>query len=327
MRRPLPSLVIIISFVAVSLFGCASNDSDTDPSTTEVTSTTNAAPPVATESEASTTTTTTTATTTTGAPAALEAKYQVVVTSGLSGEDTQEITVWAPDAEGAWPVVYGLHGTGGNAQDLAELATALAGQGAVVFATDYRSELMPTPQWKDAYRDTECGYRYARSVAADYGGDLDQPVTIVGHSLGASIALAMGLNDGVFGPDADGDFDSCPAGVPRPDVIVPLSGCHYEYESRTFDFDPQAYEFTYDESDVVLIVGTEDDICEPWQSEDAAAALQDNGFDTTLVTINEGNHFTVIYHDLVGGEWLTLPNDPAGIAVTQTILKAIEAAQ
>jgi acetyl esterase/lipase len=325
MRRPLPSLVIIISFVAVSLFGCASNDSDTDPSTTEATSTTTAAAPVAEEQEASTSATATAATTTTGAPAALEATYQVVVTSGLSGEDTQEITVWAPDAEGAWPVVYGLHGTGGNAQDLAEFARALAGQGVVVFATDYRSELMPTPQWKDAYRDTECGYRYARSVAADYGGDLDQPVTIVGHSLGASIALAMGLNDGVFGPD--GDFDSCPAVAPRPDVIVPLSGCHYEYEGRTFDFDPQAYEFTYDESDVVLIVGTEDDICEPWQSEDATAALQDNGFDTTLVTINEGNHFTVIYHDLVAGEWLTLPNDPAGIAVTQTILKAMDAAQ
>ena len=136
MRHPLPSLLIIISLVAASLIGCASNDSDTDPSTTEATPTTNAATPVAEEPEASTTTTTTAATTTTGAPAPLDAKYQVVATSGLSGEDTQEITVWAPDAEGAWPVVYGLHGTGGNAQGLAELATALAGQGAVVFATD-----------------------------------------------------------------------------------------------------------------------------------------------------------------------------------------------
>ena len=324
-RLPLALAVALAMFAA----GCSSGATDTTLVTAA--STVSTTIPVTTATSQATTTTLApsitaiVAATTAVASAPVEAKYPVVVTSGLSGEDTQEIMVWAPEADGSWPVVYALHGTGGDAQGLAELATVLAGQGVVVFATDYRSELVPTPQWKDAYRDTECGYRYARSAAADYGGDLDQPVTIVGHSLGATIALAMGLNEKVYGPD--GEFDSCPGVAPRPDVIVPLSGCHYEYEGRTFPFDPEAYDFTYDESELVLIVGTDDEVCEPWQSEDAATALQDDGFDTSLVTINDGNHFTVIFYDLVGGEWLTLPDDPAGMAVTQTILDVIEAAQ
>lgn len=330
--RPL-RWIAAVAAVVLLLAGCDAPDdaaadttlpattaADTPTTTPNPPTTTTTAPPTTTEPE-----TTTTTAAATNVASALEAKYPIVVTSGLSGEDTQEIVVWAPDADGSWPVVYALHGTGGDAQGLAELATVLAGQGVVVFAADYRSELMPTQQWQDVYRDTECGYRYARSVASTYGGDLDQPVTIVGHSLGASIALAMGLNEAVFGPD--GEFDACPGLAPRPDVVVPLSGCHYEYEGRAFPFDPEAYDFTYDESELVLIVGTEDDVCEPWQSEDAATALEDGGFDTSLVTISDGNHFTVIFHDLVGGEWLTLPDDPAGMTAVQTILDAIEAAQ
>ena len=325
MRR----VTVLVAAVGMLAVGCSSGTTGTTLVTTTSTVTTTIPVTTTTSQAASTTlapsTTTTAAATTTVASAPVEAKYPVVVTSGLSGEDTQEITVWAPEADGSWPVVYALHGTGGNAQGLAEMATVLAGQGVVVFATDYRSELMSTPQWKDVYRDTECGYRYARSVAANYGGDLDQPVAIVGHSLGASIALSMGLNESVFGPD--GEFDACPGETPRPDVVVPLSGCHYEYEGRTFDFDPAGMDWTNREPELVLVVGTEDDVCDPWQSEDAATVLGDEGFDTSLVTIDGGNHFTVIFHDLVGGEWLTLPDDPAGMGVVQTIIDVIEAAQ
>lgn len=326
MRRLQALLMAAVTLAA----GCSSGTADTTataPSTTTTVEVTITLPSSTTTAAPTTTvpaTTTTDAATTTVPPAPLEAKYPVVMTTGLSGEDTQEITVWAPDADGSWPVAYALHGITSNAQDLAELATALAGQGVVVFSTDYRSELMQTAEWKDAYVDTECGYRYAHSVAADYGGDLDQPVTIVGHSMGATIALSMGLNEEVFGPD--GEFSFCPGETPRPDVVVPLSGCHYEYEGQTFAFDPVVRDFTYDESELVLVVGTEDDVCEAWQSEDAASALRDGGFDTSLVTIDGGNHFTVIFHDIVDDQWLTLPGDPAGTAVVQTILDAIEAA-
>ncbi len=322
--------ILLIAAVTLAA-GCSSGTTDTtttvgDVAVTTVPATTITLPETTTLDPTTTlpATSTTDAATSTAPPAPLEAQYPVVMTTGLSGEDTQEITVWSPDADGSWPVVYALHGTGSSAQDLAELATALAGQGLVVFATDYRSELMNTEQWKDVYKDTECGYRYARSVAADYGGDLDEPMTLIGHSLGATVALSMGLNEKVFGPD--GEFSSCPGDTPRPDVVVPLSGCFYEYEGRTFAFDPVVWGLTYDESELVLVVGTEDDVCEAWQSEDAAAALRDGGFDTSLVLVDGGNHFTVIFHDIVDDEWLTLPDDPAGTEVVQTILDAIDAA-
>jgi poly(3-hydroxybutyrate) depolymerase len=49
-----------------------------------------------------------------------------VTTAVVSNEATQEIKVFAPDADGPWPVVVALHGVGGTAQDMAELATRLA---------------------------------------------------------------------------------------------------------------------------------------------------------------------------------------------------------
>ena len=324
MRR----VTVLVAAVGMLAVGCSSGTTDTTLVTTTSTVTTTI-PVTTTTSEATTTTlapstTTTAAATTTVASAPVEAKYTVVVTSGLSGEDTQEIMVWAPEADGSWPVVYALHGTGGNAQGLAEMATVLAGQGVVVFATDFHSELISTPQWKEVYRDTECGYRYARSVAANYGGDLDQPATIVGHSLGATIALAMALNESVFGPD--GEFDACPGETPRPDVVVPLSGCHYEYEGRTFDFDPAGMDWTNSEPELVLVVGTEDDVCDPWQSEDAATVLGDEGFDTRLVEVEGGNHSNVVFYEVVDGEWLPVPDDPIGEEVVQIILDAIQGA-
>ena len=39
-----------------------------------------------------------------------------------------------------------------------------------------------------------------------------------------------------------------------------------------------------------------------------------------------GNHLTVIFHDFIDGEWLTLPDDPTGAAVVETILEAIDLA-
>lgn len=235
----------------------------------------------------------------------------------VSHESTQDISVWAPDAEGSWPIVYALHGTGGSREDSTMTATELASQGVVVFAADYRST--EQRHWE---QDTECAYRYALSIAQEYGGDLGQPVTNIGHSLGAKMVLFGGLGDAAYGPG--GTYDECFTGVPRPDVIVPIGGCHYEYEGNNFGFDISG--MSNQEADLILVVGTDDDVCEPWQSRDATDALQTAGYDVELVEIDGGNHFTVVFHDLVDGEWLTLPDDPAGMEVVQTILSTIDAA-
>lgn len=243
-----------------------------------------------------------------------------VTSAVVSHETTRDISVWAPDIDGSFPVVYALHGTGGNRQDLAETATALARQGIVVFAADYRSGEIA--RWE---QDAECGYRYARSIAGEYGGDLNRPVTSVGYSLGATLVLAGSLNEATYGPG--GTYQECFSGAPRADVTVAVAGCHYEYQDQVFDFDPDTPLWTNQETDLVLVAGDSDDICAAWQSEDAAAALQSAGYEVSLVEIADASHFTLIFHDLVDDEWVTLPDEPAGQETVEAILDAIAAAE
>ncbi len=236
----------------------------------------------------------------------------------VSHESTQDISVWAPDAEGSWPVVYAVHGTGADRSRWDVVGPALASQGVVVFAADYRST-----EEQYVEQDAECGWRYAVSIADEYGGDLDQPITFVGDSMGASLVLTGGLNDAVYGPG--GTYDGCFTGAPRPDVIVPIAGCHYGHDGQQSEFDLAGWGNL--DADLVLVVGEDDVVCPVWQSEEATAALRSAGYDANLVVIPGGNHNNVVFYDVVDGEWVIVPNDPVGQVVVQTILDAINAAQ
>jgi alpha-beta hydrolase superfamily lysophospholipase len=236
----------------------------------------------------------------------------------VAHEATQGISVWSPEAEGAWPIVYMLHGLRDSRESLAETATGLATQGVVVLAADYRST---EPQHIE--RDTECGYRHSLSVAEEYGGDLDQPITVVGHSFGAELVIPAQLDEEAYGPD--GTYDECLTGAPRADVIVAISGCHYEAEGQQFEFDTSGY--TNPDADLVLVVGEDDTLCPAWQSEAATEALRSAGYEAKLVVIPGGNHFNVIFHDVIDGQWVLLPDGPAGKRVVQEILDAISAAR
>lgn len=236
----------------------------------------------------------------------------------ISHETTQEISVWYPEADGAWPVTFVFHGRPGTRQDLAITARTLASRGAVVFVPDYRSTAGP----QQIQPDIECAQRYGRSVAADYGGDLGQPVTIVGYSAGATVALLNGLTDSPY--PSEGTAGGCFTQSPRADIIVAIDGCHYGLDVQQSGlFSPATW--SNKDAHVVLVAGTDDEICEPWQSQDATAELQAAGYDTSLVQIDGANHFTVIFHDIVDGEFLDLPDSPAGAQVVSTILEAIDA--
>ena len=240
-------------------------------------------------------------------------------------EDTQDITVWAPEGEGSWPVVYLIPGSG-RGQDLAETAIRLANGGVVVFAPDYRrDDSMPKHE-----QDVECGYRYIRSIAPEYGGDLDQPVTFVGDSFGATWALGPGVGETHFGPG--GAYDEvCFTGVARPDVVVAIAGCYYEYQGGAvfpiLDLMIEHAATAKRDGDLVLLVGEEDQICEVWQSEDAAETLQAAGYDAEVVVIPGGDHGNVVFWTETDGEWVTVPDDPVGQLVVDTILEAIDAAE
>lgn len=240
-----------------------------------------------------------------------------VTSSVVSGENTQEIAVWAPDAEGGWPVVLGFHGLGGVKEDWAVLATELAKQGVVVFVPDYRS----TGSAIEIKKDLTCANQYAASVAADFGADLDQPWTLVGHSLGASLVLYS--KDEVLEGTGDA-LDPCVEGWPDADAIVAMEGCYYDAPGDAVGVLPMPTTGT----PVTMVAGETDDTCPAWQSSNAAQALDDAGYDVTLVTIPGGTHGTPLFLDPSTDPWAPLPvDDPAGQATVAAILTAIESAK
>ena len=333
LRRMTPFALVVLLLAACSGSSDESADTTLAPSTTEQ-ATTTVAPTTATAAPTTTTTvaptTTTTVAPTTTATVALQGHGPFdVMTTVISHESTREISVWAPEAEGSWPIVYAVHGGMGelDRNDLAVTAAELASRGAVVFAADWQ------PQ--SAEQDLECGGRYALSVAEEYGGDLDQSYALIGHSSGGAAVFEGGLNEAAYGPE--GSYQACFTANPVPDVIVAISGCYFEDpDGRTYPFDISRY--ANEDADLVLIAGEEDQICEPWQSQDAAETFRSGGYTVELIEIEGGNHNTVIFHDCqgraegepswcIGDERLTLADNPAGLEVVETIFEAIQAAQ
>jgi dienelactone hydrolase len=244
-----------------------------------------------------------------------------VTSEVVSHEATKDMLVVAPDAEGRWPVIVAFHGIGGTGQDMAEIATRLAREGSVVFAPTYGTDITTQEGIDRAAVDAECGYRFARSIAAEYGGDLDQPVTFVGWSLGASTALGIGLTEEI---DPTGEFVSCFGHVPRPDIIVAISGCHYEGGQLDF-VDTEAW--GNKEADIVLLAGEKDTNCPPWETEDAAAEMRSAGYEVNLSMLDGADHFAPVFHDLQDGQFVVVANDPAGERTVEVILDAIAARQ
>jgi dienelactone hydrolase len=247
-----------------------------------------------------------------------EATYDVV--SEVVGDAaTQEILVFAPDADGMWPVVMALHGLGGKGEDMAEMANRLAETGLVVFAPTYRSDMTTAEGVTKMANDSECAYRYAIDAAGDYGGDLGQPLSVVGWSLGASIALEGGLS-------GDDPLVACSEEVPAPDVVVAISGCHYEFRGNpTSFFDPSRW--GNKQAHVVLLGGENDTECAWWQTETAVDELRSNGYTAEQVLLEDTSHFAPVFHDLSDGEWTVVPDDPAGLQAVDAIVDAIHATE
>lgn len=238
----------------------------------------------------------------------------LVSSTVLRDGTSQEISVWAPVGKGAWPVVYALPGVSGHKSDFDLLGRALARQGLLVFATDYRTH----GTLENLGDDVACGYRYIRRVAGDHGGDLRKPVTGVGYSFGALWMLAGALHRAPAGAGA-----GCAQKQPLPDVVVGVNGCYYEWEGRPQPFTVEGLDRR--EARVVLVAASADRTCPAWESKKAASALRAAGFHPKLTTISGANHYTPLFHDLVGGKWVSVPQDPAGEQTVRTILDVVKA--
>jgi dienelactone hydrolase len=240
-----------------------------------------------------------------------------VTSEVVSNGTTENMLVFAPEAEGPWPVIVAFHGIGGTARDMAELATRLAGDGAVVFAPTYGTDITTMDGVRQMAIDGECGYRFARSIASEYGGDLSRPVTFVGWSLGASAALGLGLTEEI---DPSGEFVSCFDQAPRPDIVVAVSGCHYAGGELDL-VDTAAW--GNEQARIVLLAGEQDTECSPDQTERAAAEIRAAGYDVRVVMLEGANHYAPVFHDLVDGEFVVAPDGPAGRRVCEVVMNAI----
>jgi dienelactone hydrolase len=237
----------------------------------------------------------------------------------VADEATQDILVFEPDAEGSWPIVLAFHGINGNADHMAEIGKRLAGNGFVVFAPNYRTDLSTEQGIVNAVRDAECGYRYARSIASDYGGDLDRPLTFVGWSLGALYVIQTGLDEAI---DPTGEYVSCFTEVARPEIIVAASGCYYEFAGKPFDL-LEPTEWANEGADVIVAAGENDTVCPASQSQRAADELRTRGYHVRYVLLEGAGHFAPVFHRDRNGNMVLAPDEPAGDRIVQLVVDAI----
>ena len=145
---------------------------------------------------------------------------EVVVTANLAYTRDVQLDVYRPAALGEWPVVLLLHGGGLSKTSVSGLARAISGQGLVVFVPTYSSN-PPSPQAITlGAEDVACAARYARTHAAEYGGNAGRLVA-VGHSGGGAFGMLLAL----AGDEFTGDC-VIPDGGGLVDGLVGLDGAY-----------------------------------------------------------------------------------------------------
>jgi dienelactone hydrolase len=232
-----------------------------------------------------------------------------------------ELRVLAPDGDGPWPVVVALHGSGGRGQDMVELATRVARAGAVVFVPTYHTDIGSAEGLNRAGDDVSCSYLVARRTAHEYGGDLSRPVTVVGWSLGADLAVL-----GVLGPRDDPHAGRCPGDPPRPDVVVALSGCFYRFQGRPVTWFDDLAGWTGKDAHVHLAAGDHDTTCPASQTDRLARSLRAEGYEVAVTRLRSADHGAPIFHRESDGRWQVVPDDPSGDRAVSIVTDAIDAA-
>ena len=103
--------------------------------------------------------------------------------------------------------------------------TRLAHAGAVVFAPSYNTDITTTEGFARTSDDLAGPVPAGPPYCYRAWGRPHQPFTVVGWSLGADLAMLGGLQG-----SGENTSTRCPGNLPRPDVVVGLSGCYYEFE-------------------------------------------------------------------------------------------------
>ena len=297
--------------LALILASCAqhtnADEAVAGTTTTAPTTTTSVAPTTASTTTAPTTTSTTSTSTPAPTPTTLQADGTVLITEEVPFTSKLSLDVFSPTRPGTFPVVVMFHGggwVGGNADEIAPLATALAAGGAVVFNAPYRLALRGGG-YPMTFEDASCAVRFAREHGPLYGGD-PALVTVVGYSAGAHIGAVTAL----AGDSFDGDC-SVESGSALPEAFVGVAG---PYDSDVFDpllsvffgtdraQDPAPWTdgnpYTHIGANpnlIIRLIQGELDLFVPFGFATAFNdALDEAGYDVALTLLENGDHGSVV---------------------------------
>jgi acetyl esterase/lipase len=145
---------------------------------------------------------------------------------GLSSETCQlHFEIYAPTSGGPWPLFVlepgGDIAPGEPGDYLDQMATALAGRGAVVMVGQWRQSSYWAGRSPDSFADVACAIGVARRIGPAFGADPDR-VVLAGHSMSTRPVAVVGLTAAAFTP-ASGSCDTT-AGSLRPDAWADLAG-------------------------------------------------------------------------------------------------------
>lgn len=197
------------------------------------------------------------------------------------GDDPrQKLDVYLPEDQSDEPrpvivFIYGGSWQDGEKSRYSFAGRALAKLGAVVVVADYR--LVPQVRFPGFLEDNAAAIAWARSHAADYGGDPDR-IFLAGHSAGAYNAVMVALDDRRLQA----------VGVP-PDAIagvIAISG-PYKFKAEEYRVTRAAFDGHFDDPNtqplnfvdgrsppMLIVHGADDTTVYPKNSRALAAALE-----------------------------------------------------
>ena len=150
------------------------------------------------------------------------APYETIVTEVAAPTDRMsDVTLYAPDTDGSWPVTVLFSGWGSSRSVLDPFARTLAAEGVGVATVDSGA---PDEILEGEY---ECSQRLAVLSAWDSGADPAAPVAVGGHSMGAGLALMASVFDPFISLTTGGPLDCGLDGedaLPPVDLVIGLGG-------------------------------------------------------------------------------------------------------
>jgi acetyl esterase/lipase len=253
--------------------------------------------------------------------------YTNIAYCTMDGEQVR-MDVYIPDASKPRPLPVAVHVHGGgwtsgsksSGSRFAEMMPLLLQRGYLVASLDYR--LAPATKYPAQIQDVKCAIRHLRARASRYGLNADR-IGAWGGSAGGQLVSLLGTADESAGFDDAGNFPQESSEVQAVVAISAITDFTHPEElnddySRAFRTwpDPESPEMieaspvthiSPDDAPFFLIVGEDDDLVLPAQSERMHALLQGAGVSSRLLTVLNADH------DLLPTDG---PTDPSSGAIS-----------